>query len=118
MTVFIDSKTGSLRIGTKKCKHQKKGNVVEAARKFLSEAQLYKKVLKSKKELCREIKEDAPSMSRQMAMAAGKGNLERYGQWYRARKMARRKAATTIQKTVRGMLNRKKMAAGKKRKRQ
>ena len=112
MTVFIDSKTGSLRIGKKKCRHQKKGNVVEAARKFLTEAQLYKKVLKSKKELCREMKKDAPTMSRKMAMVFGKGNLERYGQWYRTRK-----AATTIQKTVRGMIIRKKMAAGKKRKR-
>jgi len=67
MTVFVDSKTGSLRIGKKKCKHQKKAAVVVAARKFLTEAQLYKKVLKSKKELCREMKKDAPTMSRSRA---------------------------------------------------
>ena len=75
MTVFIDSKTGSLRIGKKKCRHQKKGNVVEAARNFLTEAQLYKKVLKSKKELCKEMKKGAPTMSRKMA--AGKQRQRR-----------------------------------------
>ena len=77
MTVFIDSKTRSLRIGMKKCRHQKKGNVVEAARNFLSEAQLYKKVLKSKKELCKEMKKDAPTMSRKMAEKMSKKRKRR-----------------------------------------
>ena len=70
MTVFVDSKTGSLRIGKKKCKHQKKAAVVVAARKFLTEAQLYKKVLKSKRELSSEIRSRAPVMSRKAAKKA------------------------------------------------
>lgn len=70
MTVFVDSKTGSLRIGRKKSKHQKKAAVVVAARKFLTEAQLYKKVLKSKRELSSEIRSRAPVMSRKAAKKA------------------------------------------------
>ena len=53
--IFIDNK-GDLKVGHKKCKYHKKANVVQAATKLLPECQLYKKVLKTKKELCADMK--------------------------------------------------------------
>ena len=53
--IFIDNK-GNLKVGHKKCKYHKKANVVQAAQKLLPESQLYKKVLKTTKELCADMK--------------------------------------------------------------
>jgi hypothetical protein len=53
--IFIDNK-GDLKVGRKKCKYHKKASVVQAAKKLLPESQLYKKVLKTTKELCNDMK--------------------------------------------------------------
>lgn len=52
--IFIDKK-GDLKVGRKKCKYHKKANVVQAAKRILPESQLYKMVLKTKKELCNDM---------------------------------------------------------------
>lgn len=103
MTVFIDSKTGSLRIGKKKCKHQKKAAVVVAARKFLPMQGLFKKVLKTKKELCRDMKKskDMKMMSRKQASkvdaAGAAGKIQAAYRVFRNRKPV----ASLVRRSVR-----------------
>lgn len=53
--IFIDNK-GTLKVGRKNCKYHKKANIVQAAEKVLPKSQLYKKVLKTRKELCSDMK--------------------------------------------------------------
>jgi|TARA_B110000259_G_scaffold126955_1_gene143580 hypothetical protein len=66
--IFVDNK-GNLKVGRRKCKYHKKANVVQAAKKLLPESQLYKKVLKTTKELCADMKSSSKvgSMKRDYA---------------------------------------------------
>jgi len=76
--IFIDKK-GDLKVGRKKCKYHKKANVVQAAKRILPESQLYKMVLKTKKELCNDMtaKRVAKSPTARKSVRATRGKPAR-----------------------------------------
>jgi len=79
--IFVDNK-GNLKVGRRKCKYHKKANVVQAAKKLLPESQLYKKVLKTKKELCADMKSSSKIGSVKRDYAGSQYRIDSKGRPY------------------------------------